>query len=126
MSDNGSQCTSKSWKSFVDDENIRHIFISVYHPSSSPAERYMQEIGRLCRTYCHQSHTFWIDHLRNIEYILNSLQHSSAGFCPYEVIHQKKPAYLIYGLIEFPVCRSVSPQEREEIVMKTMEEQANI
>lgn len=122
LSDNGSQFTSKVWKDFISECNIKHILISVYSPACNPTERYMREIGRLCRTYCNKDHTNWINYVSEFEDVLNSLQHTTTGFSPYEIMFNKKPAFLIKELVSFPLCKSISAAEREDIVRKNMEQ----
>lgn len=67
LSDNGSQFISKIWEDFMQKTDVKHIKISVYHPASNPAERYMRELGRLCRTYCSHNHKTWAEHTASFE-----------------------------------------------------------
>lgn len=120
LSDNASQFTSRFWKDFVKEQNIKHILISTYSPKCNPTERYMRELGRLCRTYCNKDHTNWLTYLGDFEDTMNSLQHTTTGYSPYEIMFNKKPDYLIKELIEFPACKSLTAEEKEEIVRNTM------
>lgn len=125
LSDNGSQFLSNMWRYMLQRTKIKHILISVYNPSSNPAERYMREIGRLFRTYCSHKHVSWIEYLNIFENVMNSLQHSSTGFSPYEILFNRKPENFLNENIEYPACIPITAQDREEIVRVTMNKQAN-
>lgn len=120
------KATGEAVAAIVGDKYISQVgkpLISAYNSSSNPAERYMREIGRLCKTYCSHKHPTWIEHISSFEKIMNSLQHSSAVFTPFEIHNNKKVDNFLSENIDYPVCTPISAQDREEIVRATMKKQ---
>lgn len=67
LSDHGTQFTSKIWRDRLKEHGIAATFSSIKYPASNPAERYMREIGRLFRTYCHDQQTKRAKYVTDIE-----------------------------------------------------------
>lgn len=95
LSDHGTQLTSRIWKQRLAELGIKTIYSSIRHASSNPAERYMREIERMFRTYCHQRHSMWASYVQDIEDCLNETPHSSTGCCSTEMITRQKPRYFL-------------------------------
>jgi hypothetical protein len=62
----------------------------------------MRELGRLCRTYCYQSHTEWPKYLSYIEWVLKNTVHESTGLTPHELFCKEPNTPLVNDLISFP------------------------
>lgn len=102
VSDHGVQFISKVWQTRLAALGIAVTTTSVYHPQSNPAERVMRELGRLFRTYCHESHTEWSRYVKYIEWVLNNTVHESTGFTPSEIFLKTERYSPIYEAVECP------------------------
>ena len=49
----------------------------------------MRELGRLLRTFCHQNQTRWFNFIKEINELLNAVQHETTGVSPNEIIFGK-------------------------------------
>lgn len=105
LSDHGTQFTSRRWIDTLRSWNIRPNFISIRHPQSNPAERYMKTLGRFLRTYCHQLHKSWTDYLPDIEDCLNKTPHASTLFAPVHILTGRPPRYLLQDSIKIYLKR---------------------
>jgi len=106
VSDYGVQFVSNVWQTRLSALGVSVTTTSVYHPQSNPAEKVMRELGRLFRTYCHQSHTEWPRYVRYIEWVLNNTVHESTGFTPSEIFLKADRYSPIYEAVEYPPKRS--------------------
>jgi hypothetical protein len=61
------------------DWSIKFSYTSVRHPKGNPVERWMREIGRLCRAYCSTSQKSWACFIPDFERWLNNTIQST-GF----------------------------------------------
>lgn len=102
VSDHGVQFVSNVWRARLTALGVSVTTTSVYHPQSNPAERVMRELGRLFRTYCHQSHTEWPRYVQYIEWVLNNTVHESTGFTPSEIFLRTERYSPIYEAVECP------------------------
>ena len=55
ITDHGTQFKGRKWREEMLNKNIKTYKTSIYHPSSNPAERVLREVGRILRTYCHET-----------------------------------------------------------------------
>lgn len=124
LSDNGPQFRSNVWKSFINDEGIRHIAISSYRPASNPSERVMRELGRLFRAHCGKMHKKWIDYLSDFETVINSLSHDSTGFPPCTILFGRKPENIFDKYINFPQSSEMTQSERLKLALEEMSKKA--
>lgn len=83
LTDNGPQFHSTTWNDFCERKKIAIKHTSVYTPQSNPTERVMLELGKHLRITCHLRHTAWFRYIKNIEAILNDIDHDSTKFSPY-------------------------------------------
>lgn len=86
LSDNAACFTGKKWRRFLQDNNIKQILISRFHPEANPIERLFRELNRFIRTYCHHKQTMWVEYLKQFEEIYNNLSHTSTKYTPTELI----------------------------------------
>jgi hypothetical protein len=59
LSDNATQFRSPSWHKQLQQHGVDFRFVPVRHPESNPSERYMRELSKFCRIYCHENHKKW-------------------------------------------------------------------
>lgn len=85
ISDNGSQFTSREYKSFLKTYNVDPRFVSRYHPQANAAEAANKTIGTAIRTYVKTNHREWDRHLPKIACAINTATHSSTNTSPYYV-----------------------------------------
>lgn len=102
ISDHGTQFKGRLWKETRLKEGIRTYKTSVYHPTSSLAERVLREVGRLLRTYCHQNHKEWNKYLSYTEESINITYHDSIGTTPFQAMYNQPTPRLITEIISFP------------------------
>lgn len=100
LSDQGTQFTSRLWRKALQEADIRVTFTTVRNAPSNPSERYMKELGRFFRTYCHDRHTSWAKFVPTIEKCLNNVPHSSTGRSPIEIVTGRKPTSSLQPIID--------------------------
>ncbi|GFU30080.1 retrovirus-related Pol polyprotein from transposon 412 [Trichonephila clavipes] len=66
---------------------VRHS--SVYHPQSSPVERFPRTLKRLLRVLCLDAGSEWDKHLPSILLALRTVSHESTGYTPSELVYGK-------------------------------------
>jgi hypothetical protein len=86
LSDHGSQFTSPLWKNTLHDLGINVKFSPIRHPESNPAERFMKELGKYFRIYCHQAHKQWPELIPFIQDWMNKSISSVTGYSPIELL----------------------------------------
>ena len=102
ITDHGTQFKGRRWREEMLARNIRTYKTSIYHPSSNPAERVLREVGRILRTYCHNNHKSWSEHITNTEIFLNLAYHKTLGLSPYQMMCLRPPPREITKMITFP------------------------
>jgi transposase InsO family protein len=85
LADRGTQFTAHAFVNKLKGLNIQLAYTAVRHPQANPVERYMRELGRLCRSYCSQNHKSWCGFLTKFEDWINNVVHFT---------NQVKPALL--------------------------------
>lgn len=115
LSDHGTQFTAKKWKTRLEELNIQPTYSSIRHASSNPSERYMKELGRLLRTYCHDKHNSWAKYIPNIENCLNSLPHTCTGLSPFEIIYGIKLPHTLDGILQKYIDTQEGPINMQQI-----------
>ena len=91
LSDQGSNFTSKLFKSICKIFGIEKVQTSAYHPQSNGAlERYHAELKRYLRYFIDEDQSNWDEWVRLACFSYNTSVHSSSGFTPYEVMFGRK------------------------------------
>lgn len=98
----GTQFKAKLWKQEMNVRGIKTYKISVYHPSSNPAEHVLREVGRILRTYCYDNHKNWSNIVQEAETIINITHHDTIGKTLYQLMFNKPPPREITTMIVFP------------------------
>lgn len=101
ITDHGTQFKGEKWKKSMQDIGIKTYKTSIFHPSSNMAERMLREVGRILRTYCHESHQKWSEYTSRAEEFINLACHDSTGVTPYEALFRKRPPRVIEEIIDF-------------------------
>jgi hypothetical protein len=86
LSDNGTQFQSPLWKRTMKEHEVKVRYSAIRHPQSNPSERYMKEISKFCRIYCHSNHRKWTELFPHIEFWLNNTTASSTLYSPVELL----------------------------------------
>jgi hypothetical protein len=107
LSDLGTQFTAKNYAKKLKEWNIKITYTSVRHPRGNPVERCMRELGRLCRTYCENSHQSWAHQLVQFENWLNDVTHQTTGFPPNQ-LHRETKSNWITEVVAFPPDNSTT------------------
>lgn len=103
ISDNGRQFNCATYKNGLEELNIGARFISIFHPQSNMAERYLKEVGRILRTYIPESkHNTWDKYISYAEYIINNNFNEAIKYIPQELVQGKKLAHIIFKYVKFP------------------------
>ena len=76
--------------------------VTLYHPSSNPAERVLREVGRILRTYCSNQQRKWNEYISAAEDFINLAHHQSIETTPYNAMFEKPPPLEITDIINFP------------------------
>jgi tRNA(Ser,Leu) C12 N-acetylase TAN1 len=74
----------------MEENNVQIRFSAVRHPQSNPCERFMKEISKFCRIYCHQNHKKWVELIPHIEVCLNTTVASTTWYTPVELMFEAK------------------------------------
>lgn len=111
--DRGTQFASPIFTNQLIKWGITVAFTSVRHPQANPVERYMKELGRLCRAYCNSSHQSWANKLINFEEFINNVPHFSTGFAPHTLQFEKE-VKTPFEFIKFPENLSMTIMEIQE------------
>ena len=72
----------------------------------------MRELGRLFRTYCHDSHAEWPRYVHYIEWVLNHTIHEATGFTPQELFMIEACYNPIYETVECPPGALENPNQK--------------
>lgn len=99
LSDHGTQFTSEKWRKPLQEFGIQVTYASIRNAPSNPSERYMKELGRFFRTYCHKKHTSWAMFIDDIEECVNKVPHSSTGKSPEEILTGKTPDFQLSKVV---------------------------
>jgi hypothetical protein len=100
LSDNATQFRSPQWIKPLQQKGVEIRFSPIRHPESNPCERYMREIGKFCRTYCHQNHKKWAELTPHIERWINNSVCSSTNFCPVELMYRTQRPSIFKKILE--------------------------
>lgn len=99
LSDHGTQFTSNKWREPLENAGIEVTYASIRNAPSNPSERYMKELGRFFRTYCHKKHTAWANYITDIEECLNKVPHASTGKSPQEILTGQFPNFKLSNVV---------------------------
>ena len=99
LSDHGTQFTSPSWKGNMAAHGVKVRYSAVRHPQSNPSERFMREIAKFCKIYCHENHRKWAELIPYIERWINTTVATSTGFAPVELMMKADKPNLFEGLV---------------------------
>lgn len=124
LSDHGTTFTSDLWVSTLNDLGVQTIYSSIRHPQSNPSERSMKELGRLCRLYCHQDHTSWVDLIPHLNRWLNEVPHRSIGVSPVEAHTGQRPRRFDDGIVGVPHDLRRDNAYIQQVVRRTLEREA--
>jgi hypothetical protein len=86
LSDNGTHFQSPLWKGTMQGLDVEVRYSAIRHPQSNPSERYMREIAKFCRIYCHLNHRKWAELTPHIEHWLNNTVTSTTSYTPVEIL----------------------------------------
>lgn len=118
ITDNGSNFTSKIFRSYLLKNKVKHILTTTYHPASNGmVERVNQTlIDRLKFLADQNNHLCWSTLLQDATGIYNSTPHDVTEFTP---------NYLLTGIEEVPAGSHTLPLDmaREQAAIKTAQEQ---
>jgi hypothetical protein len=120
LSDNATQFRSVQW---IKQKGVEIRFSPIRHPESNPCERYMREIGKFCRIYCHQNHKKWAEVIPHIERWINNSVCSSTNFYPSELMCGTECPSIFRQMIERERCRT---QEEDSTTQKIKEAYARM
>lgn len=84
ISDNGKQFISKEFDKLIKDHNVKELFTNcVYHPQNNPTERTNKVIGSAMRSYIHDNHKHWDQHIKEIQVALRTATNVVTGYTPF-------------------------------------------
>ncbi len=86
LSDNGAQFRSNVWKEFWENLDVEIRFVSPHNAkANSHVERIMIILGDCLRISDPENHKGWAKYVKDIEERINTTQHESTGFAPFEL-----------------------------------------
>lgn len=87
VSDNGSQFSSREYKTFLEKYKVTTWYTSRYHPQANAAEAANKTIETTIRAYLmdKNNHKDWDVYLPEIACAMNTSKHSSTKFSPYVI-----------------------------------------
>lgn len=107
ISDRGSAFTSKSFRTFCEENDISHVLNATATPrGNGQVKRYNRTILHSLKTLCDNDPSKWEDHLRSIQFTLNSTPHA---------ITKKSPNELLFGF-------EVRPLNADKLTLKLYDE----
>lgn len=81
--DNGSQLAGTQFKRFAKKYDVQKIWYNArYHPQCNPVERINRTVGTAIRSYVGENHRTWDQHLKEIQFALNTAKHEVTGYSP--------------------------------------------
>ena len=91
ISDRGAQFTANFWRSFQKGLGTHVNLSTTFHPQTDgQAERTIQTLEDMLRSYIIDFKGSWDDHLPLIEFAYNNSYHSSIQMAPYEALYGRK------------------------------------
>lgn len=90
-SDNGSQFTSREFRSFLGKYAVNHTLTPVYSPQSNASERVNRTILAAIRAYIGSDHREWDAHVGEIAGAIRSTIHGSSGYSPHFLVFGQHP-----------------------------------
>lgn len=81
--DNGSQFIAKSFKSFLQDYNVKLWYTASYLPQTNPVERVNRSIKAALRSYTNENHRDWDVYINHIGCALRTAVHTATKYTPY-------------------------------------------
>ena len=92
LTDNGSQFTSRFFRSVCRILGIEKVFTTEYHPQSNgKAERFNRTILAQLRNYVSGSQRDWDEWLEPLTYACNMHVHRSTGTIPFDLVLTRRP-----------------------------------
>ncbi|XP_022188087.2 uncharacterized protein LOC111046770 [Nilaparvata lugens] len=86
--DNGTQYTSKYFRSYCEDNGVNVFFTPPYSPSCNPTERVNRVLKTMIQIFVGENHSDWDRYLREFCFAMNTTIHQGT---------QYTPAYLNFG-----------------------------
>ncbi|XP_068237201.1 uncharacterized protein [Palaemon carinicauda] len=122
QTDQGTNFTSKKFKSFLACQNIKHCLSSPYHPQSQGVvERFHRTFKTMLRTYCCENEKEWDVFIPMLLFAVRDSVHSSLGYSPFQLVyvHQvRSPMEVIKNKLISDEKDSITLQEMKEKIKK--------
>ncbi|XP_068241889.1 uncharacterized protein [Palaemon carinicauda] len=122
QTDQGTNFTSKKFKSFLACQNIKHCLSSPYHPQSQGVvERFHRTFKTMLRTYCCENEKEWDVYIPMLLFAVRDSVHSSLGYSPFQLVyvHQvRSPMEVIKNQLISDEKDSITLQEMKEKIKK--------
>lgn len=80
ISDNGSQFLSRIFKTFLDENKIRHQLTPAYSPQCNSTERVNRVLKTMIKQYIRTDHRRWDENLPELQFAINTAIQDSTGF----------------------------------------------
>jgi transposase InsO family protein len=112
FSDHGSQFTNQTWRKALEQLSIDVRYSPIRHPASNPSERYMRELSKYFRIYCHKTQKRWPDLLPTIQHWFNSTVCEGTGYTAIELMFDSPAPNLFAKLVP----RYPGPHPKEETI----------
>ncbi|XP_068229607.1 uncharacterized protein [Palaemon carinicauda] len=122
QTDQGTNFTSKKFKSFLACQNIKHCLSSPYHPQSQGVvERFHRTFKTMLRTYCCENEKEWDVFIPMLLFAVRDSVHSSLGYSPFQLVyvHQvRSPMEVIKNKFISDEKDSITLQEMKKKIKK--------
>ena len=124
LSDNGSMFASPKWRNYFDNEGIKVLHSSAYHPQSNVLERQNRTISTYLRIFCHQNHRGWVDYIPIVENIMNNTPNPSTKISPALLFTGKEPRPVLEGIPPSMTTQSQSLMEKCKVAFQRQKKRA--
>lgn len=87
ISDSGFEFTSNALATFLEEQGIRHTFVTTYHPQSAgKIERMNGSIVRMLNVSSADAVDDWVERLSDVMIVYNETRHESIGMSPVQFL----------------------------------------
>lgn len=117
LSDNGTQCTSAEFATFLKERNIQHIRTSLYHPAADGAVKRFHRVLKGCIQSAVLETKPWKPTVTDFLQVYRATPHSATRLSPCELLHGRKMRTRL-NVLPPPTARQDAPALLQRVSLK--------